>query len=501
VRRLTGIVILLASAAPAGADGQRLLLFADRRPVVLDLPILVDGKPSTAAAERYFDRLFADLDRDGDGRLSPAEAARAPDPDFVTSFVQGNLNLEAAARVVPFGDLDADHDGSVSRDEFRTFYRRCGLDRVRVVPGPEREQARALTSTLFRLLDRDGDGKLSRDELKQAREALHRIDLDEDEWITPEEVLLHRPEPGAVERHRVTPAELGVQPLEGASLEAHRQALRARYPDRTGDPASLAVTVRLGPRPMSAPAVERLSSGGEDAIPVQRIDEGCIRLNLSGLAVDVQAGTGGAGRVRGLHAYYRQQFAAADPGRRGFVEVRQVEDTPALAALFRLADRDGDGKLTAAEFDAFLNLHALGAESNVTLTVTDQSPGLFELLDEDGDSRLSLRELYTARERLAGLDRDGDGRLGADELPRRVQLRLTLGTPSPRPAAGPRTPAPASGSRGPAWFRRMDRNGDGYVSRREFLGSLEDFRKLDVDGDGLISPEEAARYEPSTPRR
>ena len=47
--------------------------------------------------------------------------------------------------------------------------------------------------------------------------------------------------------------------------------------------------------------------------------------------------------------------------------------------------------------------------------------------------------------------------------------------------------------RGPAWFRKMDRNGDGFVSRREFLGPEELFKQLDVDGDGLISPEEASR--------
>jgi hypothetical protein len=56
----------------------------------------------------------------------------------------------------------------------------------------------------------------------------------------------------------------------------------------------------------------------------------------------------------------------------------------------------------------------------------------------------------------------------------------------------------------------MDVNGDGDVSRREFLGSEEAFRQLDTDGDGLISVEEAERYEalqrdkknqPSSPER
>ena len=44
---------------------------------------------------------------------------------------------------------------------------------------------------------------------------------------------------------------------------------------------------------------------------------------------------------------------------------------------------------------------------------------------------------------------------------------------------------------GPLWVRKMDRNRDGDVSRREFLGTEAEFRKIDGDGDGLISAQEA----------
>ena len=37
----------------------------------------------------------------------------------------------------------------------------------------------------------------------------------------------------------------------------------------------------------------------------------------------------------------------------------------------------------------------------------------------------------------------------------------------------------------------MDRNRDGDVSRREFLGPLKTFDSLDVNHDGLISQAEA----------
>ena len=43
----------------------------------------------------------------------------------------------------------------------------------------------------------------------------------------------------------------------------------------------------------------------------------------------------------------------------------------------------------------------------------------------------------------------------------------------------------------PVWFQKMDRNGDGDLSRREFLGSSDIFRAMDRDGDELVSPLEA----------
>ena len=56
--------------------------------------------------------------------------------------------------------------------------------------------------------------------------------------------------------------------------------------------------------------------------------------------------------------------------------------------------------------------------------------------------------------------------------------------------AGLRTVPPSAG---PLWFRKMDRNGDGDISRREFPGTDAVFQQLDSDGDGLISAAEAER--------
>jgi hypothetical protein len=52
--------------------------------------------------------------------------------------------------------------------------------------------------------------------------------------------------------------------------------------------------------------------------------------------------------------------------------------------------------------------------------------------------------------------------------------------------------AAAIGDVAPAWFRHADFNSDGDISRREFLGSAEQFSKLDANRDGFIDPQEAS---------
>jgi hypothetical protein len=88
--------------------------------------------------------------------------------------------------------------------------------------------------------------------------------------------------------------------------------------------------------------------------------------------------------------------------------------------------------------------------------------------------------------------------VGPEDLPRQFVVHVSADTiPVVLPAASVPLPfarsktKPGASQEAPAWFLWMDRNGDGDVSLREFLGPLELFRRLDRDGDGLISPQEA----------
>ena len=133
---------------------------------------------------------------------------------------------------------------------------------------------------------------------------------------------------------------------------------------------------------------------------------------------------------------------------------------------------------------------------------SDLTPTLFQLLDENRDGRLGVRELRTSWDRLIALEPGDADVVTKAAIQPSVSLRLTRGMDryninqvafdvrlqNPNQAA----PAP---QKGPAWFRKMDRNADGDVSRTEYLGTRAEFDSIDADRDDLISLDEAEAFD------
>jgi Ca2+-binding EF-hand superfamily protein len=185
---------------------------------------------------------------------------------------------------------------------------------------------------------------------------------------------------------------------------------------------------------------------------------------------------------------YLAAFAEFDANADEVLDAQELAVTKAsqFKHLLAIADRNGDGKLDLKELTEWLDLQDQIAKGCVLLTVLDHGTGLFELLDSDHDGSLSVYELRTARDRLKAAGCITDGALDRTKLPRHILTTISLGHPMHAIGKPVRS--------GPEWFRAMDRNGDGFVSRREFTGPADLFDKLDLDKDGLISPEEADKY-------
>lgn len=105
-------------------------------------------------------------------------------------------------------------------------------------------------------------------------------------------------------------------------------------------------------------------------------------------------------------------------------------------------------------------------------------PGFVARLDTDGDGKVSREEFDGPPEHFPQFDRNRDGFITEEEAPK--------GPP-------PRRGRPAR------FLERLDRDGDGKVSREEFDGPEDHFDDFDENGDGFIDRAEAPAGPPPGP--
>lgn len=161
----------------------------------------------------------------------------------------------------------------------------------------------------------------------------------------------------------------------------------------------------------------------------------------------------------------RGGFDAFDKNKDGKIAPTEFSDW-----VFVLADMNRDGFLDEQEIQGFRFGNGNKGEQKIPAKILKEQ-------DQDGDGKLSRSEFQAPSKFFEGWDKNKDGLLDDMELAR-------MGGPPQKDVANNGTPA--------EFFKKADRNGDGFVSKEEWMKFQRGpfFDKADKNADGKLTLEE-----------
>ena len=531
-----------------------LIVMAPKGPVFARLNITVDRQPyRTWVTSLLTSRL--DLNRDSkltidELRLIPDRLlTQAKLTDASTLLARLQSNASASNQVAKDADSNAD---PIAVPVFQSWFADQLQDGFNIVATPVTASDAVRLSAL---IDQNSDGMVNSAEVQTAAARLKFRDLDDDQTFTAAELLPFRdprnqqapmvPEvanlpmiqvtdkPAAdraakqmmarygkddlldIERLRL-PNDITVERLDGSvagSSKTDQKSLSEWLLAETlsADQALLHLNlmIRLSDRASASKLSVEVSETAKTFCTIEmfRKDSRC-QLLIDEMPIEIRS-RGGSKDSRGFMVnFLLQRMTSYDEDKN---QSLSEDEFPALqmelssqlkvSGSFQDLDLNSDGMLLRGEVKGFIERDSLATQSRIEVSVRQDGRTLFKLLDTNGDRRLSPRELLSGFDALEEFDFDKDKQVSEHELGTSYILTIGLGqaeslrrNPMMRSGGMASTDAKlpgVDGLNGPEWFRRMDRNQDGDVAWREFLGERKLFNQFDTDSNQLIDATEA----------
>lgn len=504
-------------------DSAPVVIMAPGGPVIANLRITVDRRPYRLWVATFMAKR-ADSNRDGS--LGLDEVSLIPDRLIRQAGARSPQHLLRLAT----GQNEAD---SVDAVKFSEWLASALGQGVNVIAGAVQASEAV---RLAGLIDSNGDGAVTREEVQSGRHSMRFRDLDDDQTFSAAELLPYRDprtQQAAVvpEVARLPFVQLGdneaVQRCVQQILERYGDGqtiigARARQPAITAESLNadaltgllvdpvfhLEVNIELPDRRRTGSLEFKIPDAAKGFCRVTPGRTGRARLIVDDMPIEIRARGGGQNTRTFLVSFLMQRFSVYDEDKNSYLtedEFPQMQSQFAqqnVRAQFADVDLNNDEMLVREELALFLERDAIATQSQIEASIRQDGKTFFKLLDENTDRRLTQREFLEGFDRLLEYDINNDERITEAELGTAYALEIGLGQLSELRTSRMMQDQGMQGTtnavlpglanlEGPEWFKRMDRNQDRDVSRREFLGPRETFQELDTNKDGLLSREEA----------